>query len=125
VRFQGWVLAGQAIFFTVAGAIYIVGGGSTSGFVMLVAAALFGLWTAVFLLGRRRRSDTDEASVVGRFPNGTTTAPLLAVAAVLLGNGLIIGLWMVIVGGIVMLGAVALYAFEYVSSERDDRASSE
>lgn len=125
MRFQGWVLAGQAAFLTVASLIYALGGGSTSGFVMLVAAATFGLWTAVFLLRRSSRSEDEEPAVVGRFPTGTTTAPLLAAAAVLVGNGLIIGFWMVIVGGVVMLGAVALYAFEYATAEDEEHLPSE
>jgi hypothetical protein len=114
VRFQAKVLLGQAIVFSIAAVIYIVGGGSIAGFVMLATAVIFGLWTAVFLL-RRSGSDETPGVVVGRFPIGTTRAPLLGAATVLLANGIVVGWWMVAVSGVFFVIAAGLYFFEYTT----------
>jgi hypothetical protein len=116
VRFQAKVLLGQAIVFSVAAVIYIVGRGSIAGFIMLATAVIFGLWTAFFLL---RRSDSGETPgpVVGTFPVGTTRAPLLAAATVLLANGIVVGWWMVAVSGVFLVIAAGLYFFEYTTKK--------
>jgi hypothetical protein len=114
VRFQAKVLIGQAIVFTIAAVIYIAGGGSIAGFVMLAAAVIFGVWTAIFLLRRRYAIDEGtSSSVVGRFPVGTTRAPLLAAATVLLANGLVVGWWLVAIAGLILVVVAGLYFFEY------------
>jgi hypothetical protein len=118
VRFQAKVLLGQAIVFSAASVIYIVGRGSIAGFVMLATAVIFGLWTAVFLL-RRSGPDETPGPVVGRFPVGTTRAPLLAAATVLLANGIVVGWWMVAVAGVFFVIAAGLYFFEYTTRSSD------
>jgi hypothetical protein len=123
MSFQGKVFAGQAIVFLTAAVIYIAGGGSIAGFIMLASAVLFGVWTAVFLLRRPETEAGPPGGVVGRFPVGTTRAPLLAAAVVLLGNGLVVGWWMAASAGVVLLVAAVLYFFEYLdvveAPERD------
>jgi hypothetical protein len=123
MRFQAKVLLGQAIVFSVAAVIYIVGRGSLAGFVMLATAVLFGLWLSVFLY-RHRNDDASEdegsSMVVGTFPVGTTKAPLLAAATVLLGNGLVVGWWMVAVSGVIFLIVAGLYFFEYTTKRAVD-----
>ncbi len=118
MRFQAKVLLGQAIVFSIAAVIYIVGRGSIAGFVMLATAVIFGLWTAVFLL-RRHESDEKRGPVVGVFPVGTTRAPLLAAATVLLANGIVVGWWMVAVSGVFLLIAAGLYFFEYTTRREE------
>jgi hypothetical protein len=114
MSFQGKVFAGQAVVFLTAAVVYIAGGGSIAGFVMLASAVIFGVWTSVFLLRRRETDDGAPGRVVGRFPVGTTRAPLLAAAVVLLGNGLVVGWWMVATSGVILLVAAILYFFEYL-----------
>lgn len=120
MSFQGRVLVGQAVVFAVAGAIYFAGGGSLAGMVLLVAAAIFGVWTAIFLLRRSHISEEAEMAPSGVFPTATTRGPLLALAVVLLANGLIVGWWLAIVGlGVLMVAAVS-YAREYRGSDEEE-----
>jgi hypothetical protein len=116
MRFQGLVLAGQAVVFGGAAIVYITGGGSLAGFIMLASAVVFGVWLAVFLLRRGESDDGTARRVVGTFPVGTTRAPLLAAAIVLFGNGLVVGWWMVAVSAVILLVAAVLYFFEYLET---------
>lgn len=115
---QGKVLVGQAILFAFAAAIYFAGGGSLAGSVLLVAAAGFGAWAAVYLIRKSRTLTDEEMTPTGVFPSATTRAPLLALAAVLLGNGLIVGWWLTVVGVIVLLATGVSYALEYRAGGR-------
>ena len=108
------VLAGQAVVFGIAAIVYISGGGSLAGFIMLAAAVIFGVWTSFFLLRRRETEEGTPERVVGRFPVGTTRAPLLAASIVLFANGVVVGWWMVAVSAVALLVAATLYFFEYL-----------
>lgn len=116
MSFQGKVLVGQAMLFAFAAAIYFAGGGSLAGSVLLAAAAVFGAWAAVYLIRQSRTLTDEEMAPTGVFPSATTRAPLLALAAVLLGNGLIVGWWLTVVGVVVLLATGVSYAREYRAS---------
>ncbi len=117
MSFQGKILVGQAIIFATAGAIYFTGGGSLAGMILLAAAAIFGIWTAIFLLRRSHISPDEEMAPGGVFPTATTRGPLLALAVVLLANGLIVGWWLAIIGLGVLVVAAVSFAREYRDSE--------
>ena len=122
-RIEARMYLGIALFLVLAGAIYLLASYEEAGTVLLVLGAAMGLLLGGYLevQSRRRRdpSEHDAAEEVAQhyLPEASIWPFGVGMGAVLLLNGLALGLWAVLPGAAVAAGSVWGYARQ--SKRRD------
>lgn len=107
---QSRVFLGIGLVVTVMAAIYITTAYEDAGSVMLVLAAGLSFICGGYLFVQLRR-DPGDSAVVGHqeaqyLPHASIWPFWMGVAAFLLTNGLILGTWFLVPGGVVLAGAM-------------------
>jgi hypothetical protein len=112
------------VFLGVIGAIYWLTSYESTGTTLLVVGSLAYLLLGGYLVVRRRAmrgprpedrrdaSPADALGDVGYFPAASVWPAALGLGAVLLALGLVFGLWFLVIGAIVVVGAAIGYAVE-------------
>jgi hypothetical protein len=113
VRAESAILGGVAAFLVVAATVYWFWSYEDAGTVLLTLAAAFAATTAVYL---RRSSGrlppaSEPSEIVGWFPTASIWPLGTGGGAVLVGMGLVFGVWLTLVGAVLLVASVLGYAF--------------
>lgn len=129
MSFQAKVFLGQAAAFLVAVGLYLSGLFELAGVILLGGCAVFGVWVGAYLLHEGRSEpefDTPPPEgEIGRFPSATRWTPLLALAIVVVVNGVIAGRWLLLAGAGALVVAVIGYTREFSTSTSEPTEPSE
>ncbi len=98
-------------FVLVVGAIYWGTAYEESGTVMLIVAGLLSLWISAYLWLRARTPSIEEdavaaerpGEVVHYLPHASVWPFAIGLGAATLGNGLVLGMWLIVPGGLLMV----------------------
>ena len=98
-------------FVLVVGAIYWATAYEESGTVMLIVAGLLSLWISAYLWLRARTPSIEEdavateppGEVVHYLPHASVWPFAIGLGAATLGNGLVLGMWLIVPGGLLMV----------------------
>lgn len=116
------VFLGVGIFIAVIAAVYVATSYEESGSVMLIVAAILGLWCGVFLWRNLRKFEAGQAGEVAGdhgamyLPESSPWPLGIGLGVTLVLNGLLIGTWFLVPG--VMVLAVAVGGFARQSRHR-------
>jgi Cytochrome c oxidase subunit IV len=102
-------------FVLVVGAIYWGTAYEESGTVMLIVAGLLSLWIAAYLWLRARTPSTDPEAVAAKrprevahyLPHASVWPFTIGLGAATLANGLVLGMWLIVPGGLLMVLGIA------------------
>ncbi|MFI9271392.1 cytochrome c oxidase subunit 4 [Kitasatospora sp. NPDC052896] len=124
MRTEAALFAAVAVFFAVAGGIYDAFAKEPAGKAALAVAFLMTSLIAVFFYVQYRRTgaraqDREEAEIVDTtgplafFSPRSGYPPLLAAGAALTGLGVVLGLWLFLIGVVVLALGVFGFVFQY------------
>jgi hypothetical protein len=116
------IFAALGVLIVVIAGIYWWTSYEDAGTTMLLLAGLLGLMIATYLWRHDRQGDTDDGTVGSTAPANDAEQPWLphvsiwpfwiGIGALLIGNGLILGSWFLIPGGLVFALGIGGYAAE-------------
>lgn len=105
---------GIGSFLVVATLVYGAGGGEAAGVTMLLLSAVLALGIAAYLWASARLADVTDPAEGGEddlyLPHASIWPFWMGVAALLLGNGLALGLWAILPGAILLALAAVGFA---------------
>ena len=102
-------------FVLVVGAIYWATAYEESGTVMLIVAGLLSLWIAAYLWLRARTPSIEPEAVAAErpgevahyLPHASVWPFAIGLGAATLANGLVLGMWLIVPGGLLMVLGIA------------------
>lgn len=128
MKIEAWLFVGVAVFFAVTTAVYAPFARDPAGTAAMAVACLMAALIAFFLAVQHRRrggrpEDRGEGEIHERagpldfFPAGSLWPPVTALGLTVMGTGVVVGLWLFLIGTGITAAGVFGFVFQYAGGE--------